>query len=832
MNNRNTHSKTTTTNSNTIPGKKERKQLASSVKWRETIDGFLTFAMRLVFSVIAVIVASYGAMMGLETAFNDTWSSVPQENMAYEFSVICSITTVVYLICQRKAASLALVVAGFTILGIAEEFVEQFKYSAILPTDLLNLETAMGVANGYNYTMGTGMLSALCLAGITILVVTRIHDPLQPLIDLLCRQRSNITRALIRIASIVTSAAAAVVIAMGSYAALYENYSVEDELGFTLWYWSSQTTYHEEGFIPSFVAALQDLEIEEPDGYSTEAAEALQEYLASIYDETSGNEESTTAAQTQFSEVQPNVVIIMNETFADLSTLANLGVGYEGLTFFNSWTDGVLAKGALTVSAYGGDTCNSEFEFLTGIPLAFLSAGATPYSQYDLTDVASLTKQLADLGYGTTAIHPNAAVNWKRSTVYPEIGFDMFITCNDGYFDDAETTRGYVSDAATYDAVIDVLTSSDEPQFVFDVTMQNHSPYDTGEVDAMDYESVAWLDFESVVDESIASETREYLASVKASDDDLTYLIEQINALDEPTIVVFYGDHQPGFTYAYTYLLGEDVSELEATQAMQQTVYAVYANYDVSGTTVFGEEGTMDTMSVNQLSTYVAELIGIPLSDYQKGVAVISENITSLNIYGYLDANGVWNSLDSSGSDAVDDGDGAAVDDDIVDVKNIDVVEDTGEIIDDNSYNIVEDTDNVDVGDEIIWEDEISGEVETLGISYEVTTYTDETTIETDEIINVDDVYVVDDTSDRTDDTNADNGGSTVGNIIANIVGNVSSGNGDSDDDPYVAIMAGVDTSNGAEVYNAITAIAEMKGTNPMLEMWRWISYLNFVEIS
>ena len=99
---------------------------------------------------------------------------------------------------------------------------------------------------------------------------------------------------------------------------------------------------------------------------------------------------------------------------------------------------------------------------------------------YNLEGVEALPQLFREMGYGTTAMHPNLATNWNRDVVYQTLGFERFLTLDD--FEGADTLRGLVSDAATYDACLDIIRESDEPQFVFDVTMQNHSGYKTGKM--------------------------------------------------------------------------------------------------------------------------------------------------------------------------------------------------------------------------------------------------------------------------------------------------------------------------------------------------------------
>ena len=110
--------------------------------------------------------------------------------------------------------------------------------------------------------------------------------------------------------------------------------------------------------------------------------------------------------------------------------------------------------------------------------MSYLGSGVYPYTIYDLNETKNLAAQFKDLGYTTTAMHPNHGTNWNRENVYSGFGFDQFLTIED--FQNADKLRGMVTDAATYDAILEMLKTNNGPQFIFDVTMQNHSGYDTG----------------------------------------------------------------------------------------------------------------------------------------------------------------------------------------------------------------------------------------------------------------------------------------------------------------------------------------------------------------
>ena len=113
----------------------------------------------------------------------------------------------------------------------------------------------------------------------------------------------------------------------------------------------------------------------------------------------------------------PNVIAIMNETFSDLSEYPGLEGSNAAPTFFHEVADDSLAAGDVYVSAMGGGTCNSEFEFLTGASMGNMGGGVYPYVLYDLEGVDNLASYFRGLGYGTHAIHPAEAANWRRDRI-------------------------------------------------------------------------------------------------------------------------------------------------------------------------------------------------------------------------------------------------------------------------------------------------------------------------------------------------------------------------------------------------------------------------------
>ncbi len=277
------------------------------------------------------------------------------------------------------------------------------------------------------------------------------------------------------------------------------------------------------------------------------------------------------------------------------------------------------------MSAYGGGTANTEFEFMTGNSMANLGSGVYPYTIYDLNETKNLAAQFKDLGYTTTAMHPNHATNWNRENVYSDFGFDQFLSIED--FQNADKLRGMVTDAATYDAILEMLKTNNGPQFIFDVTMQNHSGYDTGLLPA-DKQLNFSIDGES------NAEVNEYLSLIEESDRALEQFIGELRELDRPVVVVFFGDHQPFFPDKYNnrWFLNEE--KADHNMRLWTTDYLIWANYDVAGN---GQESADIDLSTNYLGTEMMNLIGAPLTDYQKAQLVLRQALPAINTTGFLD---------------------------------------------------------------------------------------------------------------------------------------------------------------------------------------------------
>lgn len=464
----------------------------------------------------------------------------------------------------------------FMIIGLANYYVLEFRSAPIMPWDILSIGTAASVANNFKYTLSKE--TVFVLIGFVILILLESKVTLELKKDWR-----------IRVGGVLASFA----LLWGFTAMLHQDSTVArfklyDKL-FTPTVMSKR-----DGTAVAFLMELKYIVVEKPDGYNKEDAAAL---LAS-YD--TGDTESV--AHT------PNIIVIMNEAFSDLSVLGDFETNEDYMPFLHSlMQEGTpnTISGYLNVSVLGGNTANTEFEFLTGNTMAFLPQGSVAYQQYVKNNDYSIATYLKSKGYDTIAMHPYNASGWDRDKVYPLLGFDTFYSLKDWV--NPVKIRKYVSDQSCYDKIIELYEQKDAntPFFLFNVTMQNHSSY------SEEYDN---FHPDITVEGTNSKILPNYLSLIKLSDQALKNLIEYFSQADEDTIIVFFGDHQPSNSVAAPVwkLNGRSGDSLtEEEEARRYKVpFIIWANYDI-------EAASNVETSANYLGSHVLRAAGLPLYDYR-----------------------------------------------------------------------------------------------------------------------------------------------------------------------------------------------------------------------
>lgn len=487
----------------------------------------------------------------------------------------------------------------FTIIWyIANYFVIMLRNKPIMPADLKAIGTAAEVMGGYTFLpscrMVVGVVAVILYAAVVIMVwvKTRHQEKLTKNVQLLKRGVTAIVSVMLMIVSVNTPAFKA----LNSFA----------------WDAALLKSFHEEGMVLTYLKSALNSGVKEPDGYSQEL---VHNYLTN-YPQQSIKEESA---------VNPtNIIMVMNEAFSDLRTVG-MDESIDVMPFIDSMDENVI-EGNLYVSVFGGGTCNTEFEALTGNSLAFLGAGAYPYTENVTKSLFSLASYFRDNGYLTEAFHANEAQNWNRNMVYPNLGFSKFNSITDyaAALDKVPYLHGHPADSADYSYIEAVDKEySDQPRFLFNVTMQNHSGYER-------WEDVKEADTVSENGAELYLDTKVYLSLIKVSDDEVKQLVETYKDSDEPTMIIFFGDHQPGLP---SVARSEIYTKTDNILDMFKTKFFIWTNYET-------ETEHNVSISANYLPYLILERGNFSLPPYVQMLKEVHEKYPVISSQGVIDAEG------------------------------------------------------------------------------------------------------------------------------------------------------------------------------------------------
>ena len=486
------------------------------------------------------------------------------------------------------------------VLAVAEYFVVQFRARPIMIWDVMAVETALTVSENYTYEVTLHLAAAF-----VVLVLMDVAVWMFPF---------RMERFRVRIG--LGAVAAAAVFTGLFYGPVINSGKLEISM------WNPVESYQSMGYILCTLRSLEYAKVEAPTGYSQKAISELGQQIRD------SREQEGTVSALQNDIVPTNIICIMNESFSDLSVIGDFKTNIPYLSYFNQLEEN-STKGKLYVPIFGSMTSNSEYEFLTGNSIAFLPPGSVPYQVYMNREEYSLPRTLKQLGYRTVAMHPYPGDNWNRTKAYASLGFDSFLA--EEFFEDSPLIRNYVSDRGNYDKIIQLTEEKEEgePLFIFNVTMQNHGGYDN------DYQGRV-----SLTDSGDFPMTEQYLSLIYESDRALKYLLDYYSSLEEPTMVVLFGDHQPSVEEEfYETLYQSPLNGLKPEDYARRyiTPFLIWTNYQSPSSQV-------EHLSAQYLSVLMMQKANLPLTDYQYFLDQMRETAPVIHMMGYYNSDGVWES--------------------------------------------------------------------------------------------------------------------------------------------------------------------------------------------
>lgn len=496
-----------------------------------------------------------------------------------------------FVLGRRQWAATAAMGLSFAV-GMVNHYVLRFRGRILFPADVTAWKTAANVADGFDFSFDYYIRQAIVILVAYLFLVW------------VCRRQKKRDRMSRRLAAVLLT------ISVG-YSCAFFGTDMLPALGIYTQQWTTQAN----GFLLNFTVALRYSRVERPDDYSHQRVlELAEEYPAVAGDET---------------VTRPtNLVVIMNESFGDLTIFDTLEVSEDPTPFLHSMQENTV-KGWMYSPVTGGGTASVEFEYLTGFSTLFQPPHTVGYQLYVEDGMPALSALARAQGYQTTAFHPYKSSGWNRPLVYRYMQFHQQFYQED--VKDPYMVRQYISDRSSYEKVFEITEAAQgQPAFVFNVTMQNHSGYAQG-----------WRNLERSIDVSEAQDAadpkaEQFFALMRESDAALEQLIEYYSSVEEPTMVVFFGDHQPALKNAfYEELYGKPLSERTTEEVLQQYAvpFFIWTNYEM--------EAQQDVIiSPNYLGVLTAQLAGLPLTGYMNFLSQMYQEIPAITPVGMITKDG------------------------------------------------------------------------------------------------------------------------------------------------------------------------------------------------
>ena len=574
----------------------------------------------------------------------------PDEDILENYVVTLLLYLLVFGLTGSFRASMISVTPVLLLFGVANMYVKEFKGSPLVPMDFGSIRTAANVAAGYTYEIGFEIIFGVCVTAAIIGASCRLRMSKWPL------PLKIILRGL------------CLLVVCGFAWTFYFTDVVADH-GLKPDFFNQTRGYANHGAILEFTLNTKYLRLREPGGYDPDRIEEIVEdrveqgsphiLETALIRQGTDPAEARAAVEIETAGARnetPNVIVIMNESYSDLRVVGDIETNAPFMPFVDSLKENTI-QGNAYVSVIGTGTSNTEYEFLTGNSMAFLPAGSNAYQLYVGDSQPSLVATLMARRYSATAFHPYYRSSWNREAVYDSMGFEDFITIENmidqdildrykasgysykqykrmlsaRYPGENIILRRYVSDAYDFEYLEDLYEHRNrrQPFFLFNVTMQSHSSYNQ-----------VFDNFDQQIEltglKGNYPKTDQYLSLIKATDEAFEDLLEYFSRVEEPTVILMFGDHQPFIEDSfYAEVLGAPVSKLDDETQQQRyiTRFILWANYDIP-------EGWIDEISVNYLSTLLLQVTGLDMPDYNRYLASVYTELPVITAMGCRDSEG------------------------------------------------------------------------------------------------------------------------------------------------------------------------------------------------
>ncbi len=533
-----------------------------------------------------------------------TWIAHHVNLMFLASTIILGVSVLFFCIFNNLILAISLSSLVMLIVAIANYYKMLVVGEPIYPSDLSmisNIDEIIGYVKN--------LLSPTLIIGLLVIIA------LLAILSFICRKGFKLTMKL-RVIFF------AIFIAYLASIFYYEKSPLKPLVNSTVYFtkWNQLNNYQQNGFLFGFITNLQNDLMIKNDHY-TEAN--LQKIMDDYTKKAEDYNESADLSQ------QPNIITIVSESLSDPTVFNQLTFSEDPLPNLRQYLE-TYSSGHFLSPFKGNRTANVEFEYLVGFTNSLLLEGTIPFQQAlsSKPEIPSFISFMDQLDYTSVAIHPNNAAFYKRSQVYPALGFDEFLSIDKMKHLDYIDSQKYVSDQSVFDELYAELEAADRPIFAYGLTMANHiaifdKKFGENTIEVLDANGEHNTEMET------------YAEGLKQTDLALKEFITKIENYDEPTLVIFFGDHLINFQSDIHEQHGYIEKDTDALRAKLffETPLLIMSNMDD-----FQIEN-IDDVSPIFIAPLILRELNLPLSPFYVFLLDLYEEFSVLHNNFKLDAN-------------------------------------------------------------------------------------------------------------------------------------------------------------------------------------------------
>ncbi len=511
---------------------------------------------------------------------------------------------VVYSLCilfKRQTFCRMIVSAVFVALGITNCIV---LYNRVTPFGFTDLNMITDLLT----MQGTGYLSL----GLTVILIAALVAYIIYLINLFRKGKKVTYKSPIWVRIII-------VVALFVSLPLVTKFLQKQDI-LAAYFGNLQQGYFDYGYLYGFSTSAFDRGMSKPIDYN-------EENVTAIVDE-------TTRETTIKEDKKPNIIVVLLESYFDVSELSFMETS-EDVTPFAHSLEQNYSYGHLTVPVVGAGTCNSEFEVLTGMSCRYFGPGEYPQKTIlkDVDKCESVASDLRNIGYSSHVVHNNGGNFYSRVNAFTLMGFDTFQSKEMLDIVDYTPMGAWPTDDILIGASIDAMDMTPNKDMLYTITVGTHG----------NYPKISYPDYETVKVKcngktpEVTNQWTYYVNRVHEMDNFMKNYCEALNQRGEDTLVIFFGDHLP--------TLGIEEDEL-STHDMYKTKYLTWNNFgmskeDMDLTTYQLVPEYLDRLGIHEgvMTNYNQDRIEKDISttseEYQDGLKLLQYDILYGKHYAY-----------------------------------------------------------------------------------------------------------------------------------------------------------------------------------------------------